>query len=40
VLAHGGQQLGIEPIRQCECFGQYFIVDGQVESVDGECQWF
>jgi hypothetical protein len=34
VFAHGGEQLGIEPIGQRERFGQHRIVDGQVEVVD------
>jgi hypothetical protein len=34
VFAHGGEQLGIEPIRQRERLGQYPAVDGQVEVVD------
>ena len=34
VLAHDGQQLGVEPIRQHERFGQHATVDGQFEVVD------
>ena len=34
MLAHGGEKLGIEPIRQRECFGQHPTIDRQVEVVD------
>jgi hypothetical protein len=34
VLTDGGQQLGIEPIRQRERFDQHHPVDGQVELID------
>jgi hypothetical protein len=34
VVADGGEQLGIEPIRQREPFAQHGAVDGQVEAVD------
>src|SRR5918996_3751144 len=38
VLTDGGNEFGVEPVCEPERLGQYIIVDGQVETIDGVSQ--
>ena len=40
VFTDSSEQLGIEPIKQRECFRKYNAVDGQVQSIDRICERF
>src|SRR5919106_1572576 len=38
VLTDGGNEFGVEPVCEPERLGQYIVVDGQVETIDGVSQ--